>query len=204
MRNLAARLGAAPMALYCYVASKDDIFELMVDAVAADADDTPAGAETWREAMRRHAHRTRESFLRHRWLVQVPPSAQAALTPRRFAERERALTALDGLGLDADGMLAVLDTVTAYAAGASAVETTMAQLIEQGGHTSGSDLRSALGPQMTWLMSTGRFPTYQRCLAEAQHKDDALWRFDLGLDCVLDGIAARTGIHVGIPSVGTT
>lgn len=47
---------------------------------------------------------------------------------------------------------------------------------------------------MKWLMSTGRYPVYQRFLAEARHKDDATWRFDLGLDCVLDGIATRMGL----------
>ncbi|GAA1264930.1 TetR/AcrR family transcriptional regulator C-terminal domain-containing protein [Pseudonocardia aurantiaca] len=193
IRGLAARLDAAPMALYRYVKGKDEVFELMVDAVVGAEPDLPPAA-TWREAMRAQAHRTRDTTLAHRWLIQVPPQARAALTPRRFAAIERSLAALDGLGLDADHRMAVFDTVTAYATGAAATETTMLQLMEGAGWSSGHELRTALGPQMRWLMSTGRYPAYQRTLTESRHIDDASWRFELGLECVLDGIACRLGI----------
>ncbi|WP_327067749.1 TetR/AcrR family transcriptional regulator C-terminal domain-containing protein [Kitasatospora sp. NBC_01302] len=52
-------------------------------------------------------------------------------------------------------------------------------------------MRVGLAPQMRWLMATGRYPVLERHLVEARRKDDPQWQFELGLDCVLDGIAAR-------------
>jgi hypothetical protein len=51
-----------------------------------------------------------------------------------------------------------------------------------------------MAPQMIWLMNTGRYPTFRRYIGEAARKDDPQWQFETGLDCVLDGIAARMGI----------
>ncbi|MGW7004620.1 hypothetical protein ACWGCW_17800 [Streptomyces sp. NPDC054933] len=47
---------------------------------------------------------------------------------------------------------------------------------------------------MAWLMKTGRYPMYERHLGEAARKDDPQWQFEIGPDCVLDGIAARLKI----------
>ncbi|MFF1867768.1 hypothetical protein [Streptomyces sp. CB03911] len=43
-------------------------------------------------------------------------------------------------------------------------------------------------------MSTGRYPAFHRYALNATRKDDPQWQFETGLDCVLDGIAARMGI----------
>ncbi len=56
------------------------------------------------------------------------------------------------------------------------------------------ETRLGLAPQMTYLMDTGRSPTYRRYGLRATRKDDATWAFETGLDCVPDGIAARLGI----------
>ena len=45
-----------------------------------------------------------------------------------------------------------------------------------------------------WLMNTGRYPAFRRYALTATRKDDPQWQFETGLDCVLDGIAARMGI----------
>jgi hypothetical protein len=42
--------------------------------------------------------------------------------------------------------------------------------------------------------TSSHYPTYRRYLREATRKDDPQWQFELGLDCVLDGVAARMGI----------
>lgn len=47
---------------------------------------------------------------------------------------------------------------------------------------------------MMELRETGRCPTYRRYGLRATRKDVATWAFETGLDCVLDGIAARVGI----------
>lgn len=187
IRNLAARLGVGPMGLYRYVTSKDDIVELMVDAVYADY---PAPPETtsWRDVMHAHALHTRSALLAHRWLIAVPPRERLALTPHRFAVIDRALASLEHLAVEADERMSIFDTVTAYATGATTAEITQTELMESQGWRTGDDLRAALRPQMAWLMGTGRYPSYQRYLNTAARKDDAEWRFNSGLEWVLDGI----------------
>ncbi|MCD9194621.1 hypothetical protein LUZ64_25860 [Streptomyces albireticuli] len=44
------------------------------------------------------------------------------------------------------------------------------------------------------LLGTGRYPAYLRYARESTRKDDPRRQFETGLDCVLDGVAARMGI----------
>jgi hypothetical protein len=147
-----------------------------------------------RESLRVLAVRTRELMLDHRWLAQLPPQAKLALTPSRMAVAEKALAALDGLGLDPDTMMSVFRGVDAYVHGAMSHESAVSAFMSEQSLSSGDELRSELAPLMTWHMQTGRYPTYQRYLRTATRKDDSRWQFDLGLDCLLDGIATRLNI----------
>lgn len=192
MRRLATELGVAPMAPYRYVSGKDDVLELMVDHVYADLH-LPADHE-WRETMRALALRTRDLMLRHLWLAQLSPQARLSLTPNRMAVAEQALSALDGLGLDADAMMNVFRAVDAYVHGALTYECAVRNLMHEQGWSDGDELRSELAPQMLWHMRTGRYPTFHRYLRTATRKDDAQWQFESGLTYVLDGIAADLGI----------
>ncbi|WP_406315385.1 TetR/AcrR family transcriptional regulator [Streptosporangium sp. NBC_01639] len=192
MRRLATELGVAPMAAYRYVSGKDDVLELMVDLVHAELE--PSDATGWRETLRTLALHTRALMLRHPWLTELTPQVTFSLTPNRMAVAERALTALDGLGLDGDTMMAVVYTVDSYVHGATHSEIAVLRLMEGRGWSSGDETREGLAPQMMWLIGTGRYPAYQRYLDNAARKDDPQWRFETGLDCVLDGIVARMGL----------
>ncbi|MCX4824173.1 TetR/AcrR family transcriptional regulator [Streptomyces sp. NBC_01142] len=194
MRRLASGLGVAPMAAYRYVSGKEDLLQLMIDQVYGELE-FPENVTGWREAMRALALGTRALMLRHPWLGRLSsPQSVLALTPNRMAVAERALTALDGLGLDADTAMSVFRTVGAYAYGTAHAEVAWLQLLEGEGWGGGDDARLGMAPQMIWLMGTGRYPHFQRYLTEAGRKDDPQWQFDNGLEAVLDGIAARLGI----------
>jgi AcrR family transcriptional regulator len=194
MRHVASRLGVAPMALYRYVAGKTEVFELMVDAVYAEAE-LPAHGGGWREVLRAHAEQTRSLALRHPWLSHVAARTLAvSLTPNRAAATERGLAALARLGVDPDTAMGVLDTVTHYARGAVAAEVAQADAMAREGWGSRDDLRGGLSLHMNWLMDTGRYPAYRAWTRGAARKDDFDWRFAFGLDCVLDGVAARLGV----------
>jgi hypothetical protein len=164
----------------------------MLDAAYADYA-VPAGAN-WRDVMRAHAEQTRAVGLRHPWLREISARQVILLTPRLMAANETALASLDGLGLDTDTMMAVCQAVTAYAHGALGAEVGQLDLMKRQQWSSGEDLRDAYSPHMTWLMDTGRYPVYRRWTEQADRKDDFAWRFDFGLDCLLDGIAARLGL----------
>ncbi|MCZ4507252.1 TetR/AcrR family transcriptional regulator C-terminal domain-containing protein [Streptomyces sp. ActVer] len=190
MRRLAADLGAAPMAAYRYVSGKDELLELMVDHVYGELS-LSGDAKDWRDAMRALALRTRTVLLRHSWVART---AVFTLTPNQLAVPERALAALDGLDLDADTMMAVFRTVDSYVQGAVGFEIGLNELMREQGWSSANEARTGLAPRMTWLMGTGRYPTYERYLREASRKDDLEWQFETGLESVLDGISAHLGI----------
>ncbi|WP_405923708.1 TetR/AcrR family transcriptional regulator [Streptomyces sp. NBC_00035] len=190
MRRLAADLGVAPMAAYRYVSGKDELLELMVDHIYGELA-LPGEAKDWREVLRGLALHTRAVLLGHPWVTRT---AIFTLTPNQLAVPERALSALDGLDLDADTMMAVCRTVESYVQGAVGFEIGLTDLLREQGWSSTKEARTGLAPRMTWLIGTGRYPTYERYLQEAGRKDDLEWQFETGLDSVLDGIAARLGI----------
>ncbi|MFI0922911.1 TetR/AcrR family transcriptional regulator [Streptomyces sp. NPDC021012] len=187
MRKVAAELGVAPMAAYRHVDGKDELWALMVDRVSTEME-PPAAGEGWRDTLRTHAHRTREGMLRHPWLAQLP-TPLFALTPNRLAAAERQLALLDGLGLDVDTMMAAFRAVGAYVHGAVQAEVAVALYMKEQGWENADETRRGLAPQMTYLLGTGRYPTYRAYALGAARKDDAAWLFETGLDCVLDGVA---------------
>ncbi|GAB2687501.1 TetR/AcrR family transcriptional regulator [Kitasatospora kifunensis] len=191
MRRLATELGVAPMAAYRYVSGKDDLLELMVDLVHGELE-LPDPAVGWRETLRTIALRTRALLFAHPWLARLnSPQAMLALTPNRLAVSECALAAMAGLGLDVDTTQALARSVDLYTRGATHSEIVIQQLMASQGWNDGDELRVGLGSQMSWLMGTGRYPVLERHLVAAVRKDDPDWQFEVGLDCVLDGIAAR-------------
>ncbi|THA78470.1 TetR/AcrR family transcriptional regulator [Streptomyces sp. A0642] len=192
MRRLATELGVAPMAAYRHVTGKDDLWALMAERVTAEMR-IPDEVTEWREVLRAFGLLTRDMMLRHPWVGQLPTHL-FVLTPGRLAIAERQLAALDGLGLDEDSMMVAFRTVSAFAHGAAQSEVALREWTEAAGWSTGEETRLGLAPQMMYLMETGRYPTYGRYGLRATRKDDATWAFETGLDCVLDGIAARFGI----------
>lgn len=65
MRKLSGHLGVTTMALYRYVANKEELFELMLDEAYVKYRNPAVPGETWRDVMRVHAHQMRAIALRH-------------------------------------------------------------------------------------------------------------------------------------------
>jgi AcrR family transcriptional regulator len=76
MRTLAEALDVAPMALYRYVANKDDLIDAMVDEVFGEIG-VPSGGGDWRSAMRRRAISVRDALARHRWAIGLMESRRS-------------------------------------------------------------------------------------------------------------------------------
>jgi AcrR family transcriptional regulator len=70
MRRVARELDAGTMSLYHYLRTKDDLLELMDDAVIGELlvppDELP---ENWRAALTAIARRTRAAWARHPWAI---------------------------------------------------------------------------------------------------------------------------------------
>jgi AcrR family transcriptional regulator len=189
MRRLAAELGVSAMTCYRYVTGKDEIIELMLDSVRREMilEESRGG---WRAVLRASALRFRAVVLRHPWVTDIPGRILFAPTPAYLALAEQQLAALAGLGLDAGQMADVRDAVTAYSRAAAHDEVSRARLRAPEGWSTEQDARDANLRRLTWLLDNGDYPTYRRFVREGT-PDDGQARFEFGLDCLLDGIAAR-------------
>ena len=193
LRKVGAALDAGPMRLYGYVASKEELLDLMVDAAYAEvvAEDAPAGAD-WRESVRVLAHGLRRTAHRHEWFVDLLGSRPHLIGPRALAFLDRVLAALDGApGLDdMAALLAAARTVDAYLVGAIRREIAEARAERATGMTLEEWQRSTV-EYLRRVTADGRLPMLRRMITEESPEPDPTAAFDLGLDCVLDGIAAR-------------
>ncbi|WP_460063950.1 TetR/AcrR family transcriptional regulator [Streptomyces sp. YKOK-I1] len=95
MRHVAAALGCGTMSLYNYVPRKEDLYELMVDAVSGEHEEwEPSG--DWRADMRRVAGDTRALMHRHPWLPRLM-SPVYGFSPHALRYLEHCLACLDPL-----------------------------------------------------------------------------------------------------------
>src|SRR3954464_16058522 len=70
LRKVGAALDAGPMRLYGYVSTKQELLDLMVDAVYGEISPPEPGGD-WRPALRTLAEQLRAAALRHEWFVEL-------------------------------------------------------------------------------------------------------------------------------------
>jgi AcrR family transcriptional regulator len=93
MRRIASALGTAPASLYRYVDSRDELLELMADAVAGELDLSRPPSGDWRADLVALAHQLRDAYRRHPWLLDLVPG-RVGIGPNAVDQLEYALTAL--------------------------------------------------------------------------------------------------------------
>ncbi|MGW8353415.1 TetR/AcrR family transcriptional regulator [Streptomyces wedmorensis] len=183
LRKVAGVLGVGPMRLYGYIASKEELLDLMVDAVHAEI--RPAG-DDWRDVLRSLAEATRQAAHEHEWLADLL-GGRPQLGPHALATGETVVAALGDVDLDA--VMPVVASVNAYVIGA--VRREIAE--RRAERATGLDEKrwqASLGPYLERTFATGRFPALAAVVRDAAHLD-ADDTFRIGLDCLLDGIEAR-------------
>lgn len=190
IRALAHRLGVAPMSIYTYVGSREELLVLMADAVLRTVE-VGAGARAagtdessgWRDRVRAVAEANRALHLAHPWVVDVADQ-RVALGPGAIAKYDRELGALDDLDLgdvERDAALTfVLDFVAASARATSA-------------NSAGVQIDwASIGPRLAgYLGDDHRLAQRVGAAAGAEmgaaYSAEHAWRF--GLERVLDGLA---------------
>jgi len=189
MRAIAVELGVGAASLYRYVARKDELIELMVDAVIGDDLEFEVGG-SWREDLRSFAQGLRAMTLRHPWMA-VPSAGLRNFGPKTAGCYERVLGAVDGLGLEIDEMLVMVETLDAYVRGRVFEELSEQEAVRRSGLDQEQWMRTQI-PYIESLIASGRYPLLTRVVldARAPHDPDRLEHgFDLGLERVLDGLA---------------
>ncbi|WP_369230475.1 TetR/AcrR family transcriptional regulator [Streptomyces sp. R21] len=183
LRKVATVLDVRPMRLYGYIASKEELLDLMVDA--AHAEIRPAG-DGWREVLGSLAEATRHAAHEHEWLADLL-GGRPQLGPHALASGETVMAALGDV--DVDAVMPVVAAVNAYAIGA--VRREIAE--RRAERATGMDEKrwqASLGPYLERTFATGRFPALATVVRDAAHLD-ADHTFRMGLDFLLDGIEAR-------------
>ncbi len=198
MRRIARELNVGVMSLYWYVASKEELHDLMLEAFEAEIA-VPEPSGDWRADLSNFAHSTRAVMLRHPWVVDFkgfrPPSG-----PNDAQNAERMFASLDPLGVDTMTVVKVTMAIGTYVLGAvlreikeiqfqRETEQAMAGMTEE-------EITAVRDEFARRLTESDRYPHLARFVEDDIDPDSPETRderFEFGLACLLDGIAARLG-----------
>jgi AcrR family transcriptional regulator len=197
MRRIAREVGAGVMSLYWYVSSKEELLDLMLDAIDAEIE-VPEPSGDWRADLGSFACQTRDALRRHGWAVEFvgtrPPSG-----PNDVRNLERLLSLLDGLGVeDVRLIMGVFMTVATFVIGAVIREAQEVRFQHEQERAEAAltaeEIQAEHERYRAWFEASGEFPHIARLMKSGVDPDDPATReerFQFSLDCVLDGIAAR-------------
>ncbi len=189
MRALAVELGVGAASLYRYVARKDELIDLMVDAVMGDDLQFEVRGD-WREDMRSIARGLRAMTLRHPWMA-VQSAGPRNFGPNTVLRYEQVLSAIDGFGLEIDEMLVMVETLDAFIRGRTLEDLSEQEAVRRSGLSQDEWMQTQV-PYIASLIESGRYPLVTRVVLDARgpHDPDHLEHgFEVGLERVLDGLA---------------
>ncbi|AVT31683.1 TetR family transcriptional regulator [Plantactinospora sp. BC1] len=184
MRRVAASLGTGPASLYRYVAARDELVDLMVDAVAAEYDLAPPG-DDWLADLVEFARQTRTIMRRHPWLAPLV-TGQPGIGPNGLDLVEHVLAVLAdhpaavGVKLQA---FAMLNGIVALF-----VQAELAGARQRGGRST-EQWQQAQAAYLRHVAAQGRHPRLAEAIArgstEATAEEDP---FDLIVSRTMAGI----------------
>ena len=219
MARVAGELGFTTMSLYRYVASKDELLQLMFNASSFGAESIVLEGDDWRSRLRSWAIIQRDMLDLHPWITRMPMAAPP-VAPNSLHFVERALEALDGTGLKdtekmraiglissytlseakmandaARAMAALAETALAETALAETAEAGQAQADTAGGQPDGD---GGQDPPFTFeglvreLVDEQTYPQLYRLAWNSSPADSLSEReeFAAGVDLILDGVQA--------------
>jgi AcrR family transcriptional regulator len=187
LRGVAARLGVTPMPLYRHVADRDELVDLVVEALLArDAPVTDLPQE-WDALLETIAWRTRETLLSHP-AVYDALRRRALTTPSAMHGMESLLESFARAGLPADAAVAAYTAVLMPVLGNVALLHGRREALAAEGRGEAEE-RARITALLTGL-DEAEFPLLSSQGAEfVRMLDDDV--FAWGLQVVLDGLRAR-------------
>jgi AcrR family transcriptional regulator len=189
MARVAKELGFTTMSLYRYVASKDELLQLMWNASAQGAEALELEGDGWRERLRGWALVQREMLDRHSWITEMP-MATPPLAPNSLTFVERGLEALDDTGLADQDKLRVIGLISSY----TLSESRMAHEAARAAAATDAPTTWTFESLLRELVDEEGYPRLHRLAAAATASepgpDDEQQEFLFGLERILDGVAA--------------
>lgn len=188
MARLAERLGSAPMSLYRHVASKEELYDFMIDAAARES--SVVATDDWRAGLAEWIADLMALYQRHPWILQLPVS-KPPLDPGQLDWLERGLLIQQSTPLTVAEKLGVVLTLLEYARGHAAIANSME------GTDASFGLPLPYGQLLAQLVDEARFPMLTAAISagafepppvdsEADLQED----LQFGLNLILDGVAA--------------
>jgi AcrR family transcriptional regulator len=174
MRRLGEALGVEAMSLYRYVSGKEDLLDGVHEVVVRRMHLAPASGD-WRERLGALARAFREVLLAHPNAVPLF-ATRPAVAPGSLAHADAALGLLREAGFQPRDELAALHALIGYVVG-----MIMAEAAWPGPGQSRVDYAE---------LPAGEFPNLRRLAPEIE-REDAAYEFEVGLEALLDGLAAR-------------
>ena len=175
IRRIAAEVGMRPMSLYTYIASKQELLELMAEAVVGEVLVEQSLPDGWRAAVETIAMRSHRCFVAHPWLAAISQQ-RADLGTSALHHAEQLLAAISPLPLRPGEAWEILYLLNDYTLG-HALRIAHAPPPEAGRYP-------PFDPE--------RFPLLAATVHGARRRDDQ--SFLAGLRRILDGIEAT---HAG-------
>jgi AcrR family transcriptional regulator len=186
MARVAKELGFTTMSLYRYVASKDELLQLMWNASAQGAEALELEGDDWRERLRGWALVQREMIDRHAWITQMP-MATPPLAPNSLTFVERGLEALDDTGLADADKLRIIGLISSY----TLSESRMAHEAARAAAAAPDDAaRWSFDSLLRELVDEEGFPRLHRIATagDGTAAPDESEEFLFGLATILDGV----------------
>jgi AcrR family transcriptional regulator len=185
MSRLAEKLGFTTMSVYRYVASKDDLLVLALDAAIGEPPEIDPAAG-WRDQLVLWARELQVRYRKHAWITDVPISGLPA-GPNQMLWFENGLRALAGTTLQPGERASTVLLLATFV-------RAQTQLVEDLMRARGADGE----PPVDWaavvrqVADPGRFPEVASIVAAGIFDDDPDAfpddEFDFGLQRILAGI----------------
>jgi AcrR family transcriptional regulator len=198
MRRVARELGLGTMSLYHYLNGKDELIDVMSDAILGlQIVDEAELRKGWRPALRAIALATRSNFERHPWILgAMQPRPRAVPGPNSLRHFDQSVGAVVELDVDIQTKMEIVTLIDDYVFGYSlrAFVAGLEQRVEE----EDPGWTQAVFDYMSVELETGAYPNVSR-IVEANRaaggKDEDLpamalaeGRFEWGLERILDGI----------------
>ena len=183
IRSLAEELGAKPMSVYYYVASKDELLDLLVDVVFEEIE-LPDPKGDWRKEMRRRACSARDRLKQHSWAIGLLES-RTSPGPATLRHHDTVLACLRNAGFSLELTAHAYALIDSYVYGFALQEASLP--------FEGPDSVADIADPIMELMSIGAYPTMVE-MAQTYYLQpgyDFADEFEFGLDLILDGLDLR-------------
>jgi AcrR family transcriptional regulator len=195
MRRIAMRLRAGTMTLYTYVTDKDDLVQLMLDAVMAEQVVPGTLDADWREAIKTVQRQTRAVFLAHPWLVDALGS-RVESGPNTLRHVDQSLGALASLDVPLRRKLTILGVLDDFTIGHATREIALGDRARAFGSDADRETwEKAIRAYTEDMVATGEYPflaalTEEDPFGDADPGEVGAELFEAGLAWFVAGISA--------------